>query len=297
MIIVSPVETEIPDHRPDGRLEGPKEFTCEFQVSWHTIHNMSDNSYPPPDDATRRINRDDIPPPQGRPYGQPSYGQQSPPPYGQPPYGQQPPPPYGQAPYGAPPQYGAPPPQGAAAKVRPSGWWILAGWLVAVVCTVVGVVIFIGSVAGTVRSFSSAVTFASGQTKTLTLDPADKPMVYLQADGAAKYECNLEGGTGAKQLVNQPNSTPLMVNGKTWYQILAIKVPSKGQYQLTCSSPDAPTTTFGVAASIDKAVSGVLGSALILLLLPGLGVLIAIVVNIVIVVRRNRFRRRLMTGQ
>lgn len=299
---------------------------------------MSDDSYPPPEDATRRVSRDDLPPhgqpppwaaqphhqpPHSQPpppYGQPPSGGQPPPPYGQPPSEGQPPPPYGQPSYGQPPlggqppphgpygaqqHYGAPGPYGApqfsapvdGRQVRPRAWWIAVGWVVAVICVAVGVVGFVSGVLGTVDAVAPARTFASGESVSVVLDPADKPALYLQTGKDVQYRCEIKGGSGQGRLVAVPGSQTLTVNGRSWYLILAVTIPSKGEYEIGCTTPDGGDTTFGVGREVASTVGGLVGGAVMLVALPVAGVIFAIIVTVVVLVRRNRHRRRLATGR
>ena len=108
-----------------------------------------------------------------------------------------------------------------------------------------------------------------------------------------KYECEL-GPEGS--LDDKPGDVALTVNNKTWYQILAVKIPAKGEYTLTCTSEDNPDLVFGVGGNTDGAAKGVVGGLLAFVLIPLVGWIFAIVMNIVIVVKRSRFRKRLLTG-
>jgi len=218
------------------------------------------------------------------PPGQPQYGQQ---PSGQPQYGQQPPS-YGYAPpgYGAP--QGSPPPSG---KIKPGIGWIVGVWLLALVSIIVGIGGFAGGILGAVTDASPTRTFAPNEAATVTLDPADKPAIYVATGGPTKFECTLTGGTSTPRL-QKPDvqQTVAGSDGVTWEMGLRVGVDQAGEYQVQCSADPAEGTTFGVGRelSADSLVGGVAA----LFLIPGIGILLAIVVTIVVLVKRSGARKR-----
>lgn len=287
---------------------------------------MSDNSQPPsygpPPGQDPYYGQPPSPQPGygPQPGSQPGYGQQpgSQPGYGpQPGYGQQPqygapPPPqqqYGSpsAQYGPPPQYGQPqygqygqqpqfPPQIDSKAVKPSLWWVTAAWGLAVICGIVGVVIFVGGVLGSVTDLAPTKTFSSGESITVTVDPADKPAVYVATTTRINYECQISGGSGQAKLAETSGSQSLTVGSVTWEQILVINAPSKGDYQLTCTNQETADVKYGVGKPVASAAGGVAGGAAALFLVPGAGILIAIIATIVVLMRRSSARKRLAVG-
>ncbi|MFI6451165.1 hypothetical protein ACIBF6_06380 [Streptosporangium amethystogenes] len=242
-------------------------------------------------------------------YGSPqqSYGQQS----------HQNGPSHGYAPpgYGAP--QGPPPPTG---KIKPSIGWIIGAWLLALVSIIVGIVGFVGGVQGAVGGLLDVVTsaaptktFAPGENVTVALDPADKPAIYLATNGPTSFECTLTGGTGTPSLRKPPvpQSVPGS-DGTLWEMGLQIGVEQVGDYQVTCTADPAEGTTFGVgqeltaeslvgkaaevntlsadqqlaAESLARGVAYIFG-------VPSIGILLAIIVTIVVLVKRSNARKRL----
>lgn len=226
-----------------------------------------------------------------------------PPQYGPPPgpgpyYGQQPPPPpqYGGQPYQMPPPYGyqqfARPVDPKA--VRPRLWWIAVGWLVAVVCVAVGVGVFATGIVSTVANVAPTKVFAAGEQVTVTVDPAESPALYVTRGQLVHYECQISGGA---KLANTPINQTVELNGRSWEEILVINAPSKGQYQITCTTQEKnPDTRFGVGRELTGAARGLVGSAVAFIVIPLVGILAAIVVTIVVLVRRGSHRKRLAAG-
>ncbi|MFF3438878.1 hypothetical protein [Streptosporangium sp. NPDC002721] len=211
------------------------------------------------------------------------YGQQ----YGQQQYGQQPPS-YGYAPpgYGAP--QGPPPPSG---KIKPSIGWIVGVWLLALVSIVVGIGGFAGGLFNAVTDAAPTQTFAPGQAATVKIDPADKPAIYVATGGPTQFECTLKGGTGTPSL-QKPDiqQTVAGSDGVTWEMGLRVGVDQAGDYQVQCSADPAEGTTFGVGKEL--AADSLVGGVLALFLIPAIGILLAIVVTIVVLVRRSGARKR-----
>lgn len=240
-----------------------------------------------------------FPPPSFPPPGQPS-GQQAgqfpgrppaPPQHPAPPHG------YGPSPYGPSAQYGQPPRYGPPRQVdpravRPKLWWIAVAWAVALVCGLTGGFLF---VRGMSQSTGQAPTrtFTSGETVTVTLDPADPPALYLSSDTAVEYDCQIGGGA---RLIRSPGTWTHTAQGVTWEQFLLVNVPAAGRYQLTCVTPQQPGTRFGVGRAMSAATGGALGGVAALLLLPAAGVLGATAATVVVLVRRNGHRKRLTAG-
>ncbi|MGI5282788.1 hypothetical protein ACQEVF_05590 [Nonomuraea polychroma] len=166
----------------------------------------------------------------------------------------------------------------------------------AVVCGIVGVVIFVGGVLGSVTDAAPTKTFSPGESITVTVDPADKPAVYVATNTRINYECEISGGSGQARLAETSGSQSLTVGSVTWEQILVINAPSKGDYQLTCSNQETANVKYGVGKPVTAAAGGIVGGTAALFLIPGAGILLAIVATIVVVMRRSSARKRLAVG-
>ncbi|MBB2912163.1 hypothetical protein FHS43_003443 [Streptosporangium becharense] len=215
--------------------------------------------------------------------------------YGAPqqPYGQQ----YSSGPsYGGypPPNYGTPQGTPAATKVKPSLGWIFGAWFLAIVSVIIGIVAIVGGGVGLVKAVADAApteSFASGETVTVSLDPANKPAIYISTSAPTKYECSLQGASEADKprLEKSVGTQTVTLNGVVWEQGLRIGIDKAGDYQVRCVADQADTTKFGVGREfVTGAVAGVVAGFGI----PLVGILLAIVVTIVVLVKRSRARKR-----
>ncbi|MFF4987621.1 hypothetical protein ACFY19_10550 [Streptosporangium saharense] len=223
----------------------------------------------------------------GAPHG-PGYGapQQ---PYGQPHQQQQQ---YQQAgpSYGYPPPgYGAP--QGPPPKVKPSIGWIVGAWLVFVLSVIIGFVGFAGGLFSAVTEAAPASYFGPNEKTTVSIDPANKPAIYVSAAKGTNFECQIEGAPGTVKL-QRPNfqQTVTTTGGEVWELALRIGVDKAGDYPITCTTSGGVDAKFGVGREI--AADSVIGGTVVLFAVPGLGFLLAVLVTIVVLVKRSGARKR-----
>ncbi|TMS00259.1 hypothetical protein EJK15_03990 [Nonomuraea basaltis] len=155
---------------------------------------------------------------------------------------------------------------------------------------------FVGGVLSSVSDLAPTKTFTSGESVTVTVDPADKPAIYIATDTAVKYECQVSGGPGQAKLAKTTGSQTITVGAVTWEQILVINAPAKGDYELTCTNQEAANVRYGVGKPVTAAAGGIVGGSAALFLIPGAGLLVAIVGTIVVVMRRSGARKRLAVG-
>ncbi|MFF5211894.1 hypothetical protein [Streptosporangium sp. NPDC000396] len=204
-------------------------------------------------------------------------------PYGQP-YQAGPPPGYAPGGYGAP--QGPPP----APKIKPSVGWIVSAWLVFVLSVIVGFGGFVGGIFSAVTDAAPTETFGSGQTVTVSLDPADNPAIYVATSGRTEFTCELQDGPAPARL-QQPRGqqTVASTDGVAWELGLRVGVDKAGDYKLTCTTEGA-NARFGVGKEIDP--GSVVGGAVALVAVPGAGFLLAVVVTIVVLVKRSGARKR-----
>jgi len=181
-------------------------------------------------------------------------------------------------------------------RVLPRLRLIAVTWGVAALFVAAGVFLSITGFLDSVEGVAPTRTFASGETVTVTLDPADGPAIYLASGTSVNYECSIGGGSGQARLLTVEGRQRLTMNGTQWEQILRVNAPSAGAYQVTCTTQQQAGARFGVGRDITAAVGDVLGGAALLALIPGVGVLAAIIVTIVVLVRRSSHRKRLAAG-
>ncbi|MET7329959.1 hypothetical protein [Nonomuraea sp. NPDC005650] len=158
------------------------------------------------------------------------------------------------------------------------------------VCTIVGVVLFTTGIVSSVSNIAPSRTFASGESVTVPIDPANKPAVYLSSDTAVHYECQISNGA---RLARSTGTQTVTSGSVTWEQILVINAPTKGDYQLSCTTQEQADVRYGVGRELTSAAGGIAGGVLALLLIPGAGLLVAIVGTVVVLVRRSGARKRL----
>jgi hypothetical protein len=252
--------------------------------------------YPPPPAPPYAV------PPGQQAYGPPQYGapqygtpQQSAPQYGAPQYGG-PPPPYGPPQWQGQQQYGFPPPQVDASRLRPPLWWIAVAWTVAVVCAAVGVALFAGGVTSTVAGLGPSRTFAAGETVTVSVDPADGPAIYLTSPQLVHFQCTSPGGPAKATLTAPTGKETVTTDGKVWELIAHIHAPTAGEYRFACTVEEQSGVTFGIGSGVGAAASGLLGSVAILIILPTVGFLLAVIVTVLVLVRRSSHRKRLLAS-
>nr|SBO93493.1 hypothetical protein BN4615_P3007 [Nonomuraea gerenzanensis] len=166
----------------------------------------------------------------------------------------------------------------------------MAVWGVFLACGVAGALLFTGGVVTSVADLAPTRTFASGESVTVPVDPADKPGVYIASDTQVRYECSI---SGQAKLARTTGSQKVTVNGAVWEQFLVINAPAKGDYQLTCTNQEQAAVRYGVGRDAFSAVGGITGGLAALFLIPGAGLLVAIGGTITVLVRRSGARKRL----
>ncbi|WP_328817574.1 hypothetical protein [Nonomuraea cypriaca] len=169
-------------------------------------------------------------------------------------------------------------------------------WGMALVCGIAGAVLFATGVMSSVSELAPTKTFASGESVTVPIDPANEPAIYLASDTAVNYECRISGGPGQARLAKTVGNQTVTQEGTLWEQIVVINAPAKGDYQLTCTTRQQADARFGVGRELTAAAGGLAGGVAALFLIPGAGLLIGIVGTVVVLVRRSGHRKRLAVG-
>ncbi|GAT66779.1 hypothetical protein HS048_12925 [Planomonospora sp. ID91781] len=199
--------------------------------------------------------------------------------------------PYGGAPsYGyAPPGYGAP--QGPPPKVKagPSIGWIVGAWLLAVVSVIAGIAVFAGGVLSFAEDAAPPASYGPGEVFTVRLDPAESPALYVSAAQGTKFQCGFQEGTQGRLENSLVQTTVTGSDGIPWELAFRIGVDQAGEYKLGCSVEEGGQARFGVGREL--AAGALVGGTVALFLIPGFGVLLAIVVTIVVLVKRSRARK------
>ncbi|WP_449060230.1 hypothetical protein [Planomonospora algeriensis] len=199
--------------------------------------------------------------------------------------------PYGGAPsYGyAPPGYGAPQAPPPKAKAGPSVGWIVGAWLLAVVSVIAGIAISVGGILSFANDAAPPASYGPGEVFTVELDPAESPALYVSAAQGTKFQCGFQEGTQGRLENSLVQTTVTGSDGIPWELAFRIGVDQAGEYKLACSVEDGGQARFGVGREL--AADALVGGVVALFLIPGLGVLLAIVVTIVVLVKRSRARK------
>lgn len=201
-------------------------------------------------------------------------------------------PPYG-APYGQSPQ---PPP--SAADIRPRKRWIFFGWLFFVVTLAAGIAVFVSGIVSTIDGLTPQQTFGNGGSASVAITPAERPVIWVHAPERADVSCrttNADGSGQYAELNRVRGSQTLDVDGKTWEAVFEISVPAAGTYQTTCSSPTSGVT-FAVGQGLAETAGEAVSAVAALIVLPLVGFIVAVIVTVVVLVRRSGARKRLAAG-
>ncbi|WP_182904445.1 hypothetical protein [Microbispora sp. H13382] len=184
-----------------------------------------------------------------------------------------------------------PPPYGGSRPIRPRLLWVFLSWALFLVLLVAGVGGFAGGLFSTIGDVAPTTTFSGGQSVSVALDPADKPAIYAAVDQPTDVSCRLGDGTDPRVRLTRPAaSQTVTLNGTTWELLFEAGVPQTGTYQVAC---DGDGVRFGVGKQLTGDIGRLVGGALALLALPTVGFLAAVIVTIVVLVRRSGARRRM----
>jgi hypothetical protein len=145
-------------------------------------------------------------------------------------------------------------------------------------------------------------SFAGGEVATVDLDPADAPAIYvgIDAPGSLGFEvsypfsspvdanCVIGGDPQDLALLQPDRSVRVTADGVGWHQIMLIRVPRPGSYEVRCESEGV---RFGVANDLPEGlIAHLLGSVAFALVVAT----IAVVTTIVLVRKRVAARNRLL---
>ncbi|MEO3802655.1 hypothetical protein [Nonomuraea sp. B1E8] len=171
--------------------------------------------------------------------------------------------------------------------MTPPLWWLAAVWGVAVVCLITAAVMFGGGTGAS--GLAPTKAFASGESVTVPIDPADRPAVYIASDTAVHYSCEI---SGPARLAKTPGIPKVTEGGTTWQQFLVVNAPARGDYQLVCTHQEQAAVRYGIGR--DASSTG--GGTATPLLIGGAGLLAAVIGTIVVLAGRGASRRRLAVG-
>ncbi|GGS47670.1 hypothetical protein GCM10010156_03040 [Planobispora rosea] len=195
-------------------------------------------------------------------------------------------------PYGTPASPGPGSPPRTKTKVKPSLGWIAGAWLLAVLSAGAVVAVAIGNAFGAVDDATPSSSFASYETVTVRLDPEDDPAVYVSDPEESLFNCAFQGDSAQRaQLVEPAVITTIGDEGTRWRLGRLIDVEQAGDYQLLCVANNS-AARFGMGRQLSDDSLLSVKSFLILAAVPVAGFLLAIIVTIVVPVKRSRARKR-----
>ncbi|MEV0232352.1 hypothetical protein [Nonomuraea sp. NPDC050786] len=157
-------------------------------------------------------------------------------------------------------------------------------------CAIAGVVVFSTGLVNSVSDLAPNRTFASGERVTIPVDPADRPAIYLSSDTQVNYVCEI---SSPAKLAKTAGTQKVTSGSVTWVELFVVNAPSKGDYQLICTTPEQADVRYGVGRPLASAAGGIAGGVAALLLIPGAGLLVAVIGTVVVLVRRSGARKRL----
>jgi hypothetical protein len=175
-------------------------------------------------------------------------------------------------------------------KAGPSIGWIVGAWLLAVVSVIAGIAVFAGGILSTVGDAAPPASYGPGEVFTVKLDPAESPALYVSAAEGTRFQCGFQEGTQGRLENSLVQTTITGSDGIPWELAFRIGVDQAGEYKLGCSVEGEGQARFGVGREV--AAGAIVGGTAGLFLIPGFGVLLAIVVTIVVLVKRSRARKR-----
>lgn len=190
-----------------------------------------------------------------------------------------------------------PPPAIHPSELRPGRGWYGFAVVFAIVMIVLGVGVFAWGLVTAVQSSDLGARFLPGQPVVVSMAPAPRRAIYVQLDDpkglTPQADCQIHG-PGAASLSLPAGTFTTTRGGASWREMYAVNVTQAGNYQVVCSSGQAQAFAIGRHVSLSTFFGGLLGGLAALFVLPGIGVLVAVITTVVVAVKRGNDRRRLI---
>jgi hypothetical protein len=193
-----------------------------------------------------------------------------------------------------------PPPPVHPSELRPRrGWYVFAAAF-ATIMIALGVGGFAWGIVTAIRSAEVGQQFVPGQAVTVPMAPTPRAAIYIQVAGqqgsTPPADCRILGPTGTSPDLS-PSTTAFTttLNGISWRQLYVVHVSQSADYTVVCSSSQATRFAVGRQVAVGALVGGILGGIAALLILPGAGTLVAVIIAVVVGVRRGNHRRFLIS--
>lgn len=191
-----------------------------------------------------------------------------------------------------------PPPAIHPSELRPGRGWYGCAVVFALLMIVLGVGAFAWGIVNAVRASELGVRFQSGQTVQVPLAPAPQRAIYVRVAGpqalTPEAACRVIG-PGAPSLSDPTGVFTTTQNGASWRELNVVNVTEAGTYSVACSANQPLTFAIGRHVSLRTFFGGLLGGVAALFVLPGVGVLVAVIIAVVVAVRRGNHRRFLIS--
>jgi hypothetical protein len=180
--------------------------------------------------------------------------------------------------------------------------------LIAGLFILAGVGGFVAGLVSTLKQIRIDTTFEAGQTVAVPMSAGGKAGVFAGVsatragpDGTAEpvstpvAQCAVTSPSGRDVPLSRPGGTfTATVDGVAWREIYVVHVSETGEHRVTCRSSEASRFATGKHPDNARLVGGLAGGIAALVLLPLVGLGIAITITIVVSLRRRDHRNRLI---
>lgn len=176
--------------------------------------------------------------------------------------------------------------------------WILFAWLGFAAAIVILILGTTASVSAIGEEAAPPRTFAGGETVSIALRPEDKPVLYASTSGPVRFRCEATTASGGRVALTRPGyNVTFTADGRIWEYIFDIGVTAPGDYRITCQAPESSDIVFGVGKQFGgEQIAQTAGHILLYIGLVFVAFVAAVVVTVLVLVRRSRARRRLAGG-
>lgn len=198
--------------------------------------------------------------------------------------------------YGAPGQpgpapggYGQPPAPVDRSRLRPGrGGYVLAAAVLVIGWVLAGVLFFL-----TLSDATGGIeTFSSPGTQSVQVTEIGSYTIYGNAADQASAQCTATGPAGDELTLQSNVGTTVTLGGQTYASTLRFDADTSGTYRIDCTGTDTVRLAVGPGFAIGGFVGSVLGVVALALLTP----LLAFVIWLVTLLRRNRSAARMRQG-
>ena len=179
-------------------------------------------------------------------------------------------------------------------ELRPSRRWFIPAGVIATLSLVIGFAGVVWFSLGIIETTKIDQRFRPGQTVTVTIESGKRTAIYVPEDArlASGPRCTVLDRSGRHLPIREPGSTTTMSTGdETWLEIFIVGAPVEpGPHQMTCES--ATTVDFATGGHLE--VGETFGRLGLVAIVPVVGIATAVIMAVVVGVKRGRHRKRLI---